>query len=98
MVPYETERELTEKDGDYVKHIRVRRTDSDQYPCGYDYALHYGTIDGETLLRYDNAHERHKGHERHTSDSDYCDSLPPCCNEIRGTRRDTPISVTWSRK
>ena len=67
MAPYETERELTEKDGDYVKHIRVRRTDSEQYPCGYDYTLHYGTIDGETLLRYDNAHERHKGHERHTS-------------------------------
>lgn len=66
MAPYETERELTTKEGDYVTHIRVRRTDSDQYPCGYDYTLHYGTIDGETLLRYDNAHERHKGHERHT--------------------------------
>lgn len=68
MAPYETERELTEKDGGYVKHIRVRRTDSEQYPCGYDYTLHYGTIDGETILRYDNAHEVHKGHERHTPD------------------------------
>ena len=37
-----------------------------KYPCGYDYALHYGTIEGETLLRYDNAHEQHKGYERHT--------------------------------
>lgn len=69
MVPYETERELTEKEGNYVKHIRVRRTDSDQYPCGYDYTLHYGTTDGETILRYDNAHERQKGHERHTTDT-----------------------------
>ena len=69
MVPYETERELTEKYGNYVKHIRVRRTDSDQYPCGYDYTLHYGTTDGETILRYDNAHERQKGHERHTTDT-----------------------------
>jgi len=69
MVPHETERELTEKDGNYVKHIRVRRTDSDQYPCGYDYTLHYGTTDGETILRYDNAHERQKGHERHTTDT-----------------------------
>lgn len=68
MVPYETERELTEKDGYYVKHIRVRRTDNKKYPCGYDYTLHYGTIDGETLLRYDNAHEQHKGHERHAPD------------------------------
>lgn len=69
MVPYEAERELTEKDGNYVKHIRVRRTDNDQYPCGYDYTLHYGTTDGETILRYDNAHERQKGHERHTADT-----------------------------
>jgi len=65
MAPYETERELTEREGKYVKHIRVRSTDDEQYPCGYDYALHYGTVDGETLLRYDNAHEQSKGHERH---------------------------------
>lgn len=68
MPPYETERELTEKDGEYVTHIRVRRTDSENYPCGYDYALHYGTIEGDTLLRYDNAHETQKSHERHTAD------------------------------
>ena len=68
MAPYDTERELTERDGRYVKHIRVRRTDDEKYPCGFDYALHYGTVDGETLLRYDNAHERSKGHERHTAD------------------------------
>ncbi|MFB6309403.1 MAG: DUF6516 family protein [Haloarculaceae archaeon] len=68
MAPYDTERELTEKTGEYVKHIRVRRTTDDKYPSGYDYTLHYGTVDGETLLRYDNAHERQKGHERHTSD------------------------------
>ncbi|WP_135829991.1 toxin-antitoxin system TumE family protein [Halorussus halobius] len=68
MAPYDTERELTQKTGDYIKHIRVRRTTDDKYPCGYDYALHYGTLDGDTLLRYDNAHERHKGHERHTPD------------------------------
>jgi hypothetical protein len=59
MAPYEVERELTEKSGRYVTHIRVRRTTDEQYPCGYDYTLHYGTVDGETLLRYDNAHERH---------------------------------------
>jgi hypothetical protein len=68
MAPYEVERELTEKSGRHVTHIRVRRTTDEKYPCGYDYTLHYGTLDGETLLRYDNAHERQKGHERHTPD------------------------------
>ena len=30
---------------------------------------HSRTLDGETLLRYDNAHERSKGHERHAGDA-----------------------------
>jgi len=69
-VPYESVLDRTEKIGEYVLHVRVRETDAEAYPCGYDYALHYGTTDGETLLRYDNAHERTKGHERHTVDGD----------------------------
>jgi hypothetical protein len=68
MPPYETERELTEKSGDYVKHVRIRRATDDKYPSGYDYTFHYGTVDGEALLRYDNAHETQNGHERHTPD------------------------------
>lgn len=68
MAPYDTVREYTTKDEGYVEHVRIRRTDSEAYPCGWDCALHYGTTDGETLLRYDNAHERSKGHERHTAD------------------------------
>lgn len=68
MVPYDTVEEYTRKVGGRVEHVRIRRTDDDNYPCGWDYALHYGTLDGETLLRYDNAHERTKGHERHTRD------------------------------
>ena len=66
MADYETVEEYTRTVGDYVEHVRIRRTSDDQYPSGWDYALHYGTVDGETLLRYDNAHERTKGHERHT--------------------------------
>jgi uncharacterized protein (UPF0128 family) len=68
MAPHDTVEEYTRKQGEYVEHVRIRRTDDEQYPCGWDYALHYGKTDGETLLRYDNAHERTKGHERHTSD------------------------------
>lgn len=66
MAPHETVEEYTKKRGEYVEHVRVRRTEDEKYPSGWDYALHYGTTDGVTLLRYDNAHERTKGHERHT--------------------------------
>ena len=66
MVPYDTVEEYTRKHEGYVEHVRIRRTDDEQYPSGWDYTLHYGRLDGETLLRYDNAHELTKGHERHT--------------------------------
>jgi len=68
MAPYDTVEEYTRKHEGYVEHVRIRRTDDDTYPSGWDYTLHYGTTEDETLLRYDNAHERTKGHERHTGD------------------------------
>ncbi len=44
----------------------VRRVpESEAYPEGVKYSMHYGTSDGTTILRYDNAHAE-KGHERHT--------------------------------
>lgn len=68
MGRYDTVEEYTRKHGKYVEHVRIRRTEDEQYPSGWDYALHYGTVDGDTLLRYDNAHERRNGHDRHTPD------------------------------
>ncbi len=65
MGEYETLREETSKDGPFITHVRIRKTDDPKYPCGWDYALHFGTVEGTTLIRYDNAHERTKGHERH---------------------------------
>lgn len=50
----------------HVESVTIRRTDDDTYPSGWKYSLHYGEIGGETLLRYDNAHEGAKGHEKHT--------------------------------
>ncbi len=50
----------------HVESVTIIRTDADGYPSGWNYSLHYGEIGGVTLLRYDNAHERTKGHERHT--------------------------------
>ena len=69
MAPYDTAEEYTRKHDGYVEHVRIRRTDDDTYPSGWDYTLHNGTTEDETLLRYDNAHERTKGHERHTGDA-----------------------------
>jgi len=60
-------------DGTVVR-TSVRRTDDDAYPSGWRYTLHYGaldpgpdTLDDGTVLRYDNAHEATKGHERHVA-------------------------------
>lgn len=54
-----------------IESVSVRRTADDAYPCGWNYSLHlYRTADGELLLRYDNAHEVEKGHERHAIDQD----------------------------
>lgn len=54
--------------GTHVENVTIYRTDDDTYPSGWKYSLHYGRIGGEALLRYDNAHERAKGHEKHTCD------------------------------
>lgn len=52
-----------------VEVVHVRRTEDDAYPCGFNYSLHlHRKSDGVELLRYDNAHEREKGHERHAID------------------------------
>lgn len=59
--------QTTYRDG-MVRSISMRPTDSDTYPCGWKYRLHFGDTDGNVVLRYDNSHELEKGHERHTAD------------------------------
>lgn len=61
-------KDQTTYEGDMVTAITMRSTDSDAYPCGWKYSLHFGDTDGNVVLRYDNAHEIEKGHERHTAD------------------------------
>lgn len=68
MADYEMVEDYTIQEGNRVISVTIRKTDDSQYPCGWDYSLHYGTLEGETILRYDNAHEHEKGHERHTRD------------------------------
>lgn len=50
-----------------IEHVKLGHvTDLDTYPSGVRYSMHIGTLDGTTLLRYDNAHEATRGHDRHT--------------------------------
>jgi len=65
MTEAETIVDTVDYDGDYIKSITIVRTDSDEYPEGWKYRLHYGTVDGRTVIRYDNSHGVH---ERHTGD------------------------------
>jgi len=61
-------------DGSIV-HVFCTRTERDASPSGWAYRLHYGMTDPDppatladgTILRYDNAHEATKGHERHAA-------------------------------
>ena len=65
----------TYPDGTVIR-LAIYRTESDAYPSGWRYTLHYGGLDpksGEalpdgTILRFDNAHEATKGHECHRGD------------------------------
>jgi hypothetical protein len=55
--------------GARVIRRKIIRTDDEQYPSGYRYALHYGYVDGRgTILRYDNENETPGRHERHTAE------------------------------
>lgn len=40
--------------------------ETEAYPEGVKYRMHYGDYDGTTIVRYDTAHAETKGHERHT--------------------------------
>lgn len=66
MASYTTIADWQAVEDGYVVDVTIRQTEDDKCPCGWNYSLHLGEIGGETILRYDNAHERTKGHERHT--------------------------------
>jgi hypothetical protein len=68
MASYTTVEDWQAVEDGYVVNVTIRKTEDKTYPCGWDYSLHLGEVGGDTVLRYDNAHERLKGHERHTRD------------------------------
>jgi len=63
--------QYTHVEAGLVENAVLRRTaDTDTYPSGWKYTLHLGTLNDLTLVRYDNSHERTKGHEHHTAAGD----------------------------
>lgn len=72
----------------HVEAVTIIRTDSADYPSGWNYSLHYGEIGGQTLLRSDNAHELSKGHERHTPGSVETIEFPGMDELYRRFRRE----------
>ncbi len=45
--------------------------ESEKFPDGVKYRLHYGTEAGETLIRYDNSHGYHERHTATERDESY---------------------------
>lgn len=58
-------------DGNVLRVRVLAVPESEQFPNGVKYRLHYGTEDGTTLIRYDNAHGDHERHTPEGLDTDY---------------------------
>jgi hypothetical protein len=59
-------RERETEDGQILRVKAMKVPESEKFPEGVKYRFHYGTKDGDTILRYDNSHGVH---ERHTPES-----------------------------
>ncbi|AXG07849.1 hypothetical protein DU500_16225 [Haloplanus rubicundus] len=99
MASYTTVADWRDVEAGYVVDVTIRRTESEAYPSGWDYSLHLGEVGGDTVLRYDNAHERTKGHERHLGDDVESIEFPGMLSLYdRFTREATelcPVSWNW---
>ncbi|MCD2201039.1 DUF6516 family protein [Halobacterium sp. KA-4] len=77
----------------------MRQTEDKHYPSWWDQGLHLGDIGGDTILRYDNAHEQTKGHERHTQDTvesiDFLGMLALYDRFKREAEELSPVSWDW---
>jgi hypothetical protein len=57
---------------DTLLRVRVLSVpESEKFPDGVKYRLHYGTEAGETLIRYDNSHGYHERHTTNGLDESY---------------------------
>ncbi|MFC4988886.1 toxin-antitoxin system TumE family protein [Saliphagus infecundisoli] len=100
MAAYTTVEDWQDVQEGYVVSVTIRQTEDDKYPSGWDYSLHVGEIGGDTVLRYDNAHERTKGHERHTGTTVEVIDFPGMLALYERFKREvdeqTPVSSNWS--
>ncbi len=70
--------QYTHVEADLVENVVLRPTDdTETYPSGWKCTLHLCTLDGLTLVRYDNSHEDTKGNEHHTTAGDRDDIKLP---------------------
>jgi hypothetical protein len=99
MASYTTVVDWKDVEDGYVADVTIRQTDAEMYPSGWDYGLHVGKISGDTILRYDNAHERTKGHERHTEDDVEYIEFPGMLTLYDRFKREaeelSPVSWDW---
>ena len=100
MASYTTIEDWKDVEGGYVVSVTIRQTEAEKYPSGWDYGLHLGEVGGDTILRYDNAHERTKGHERHIGDDVELIQFPGMLTLYDRFKHDveemTPVSWDWS--
>lgn len=99
MAPYATVADWQDVESGHVVDVTIRRTEHEQYPCGWSYALHFGEIGGRTILRYDDAHEHTKGHERHAPGGDERVEFPGMLALYDRFKREvedaSPVSWHW---
>ena len=65
----DTERRF--EDGTVLRVRVLAVPDSEKFPDGVKYRLHYGTEGGKTLIRYDNSHGVHERHTPNGIDDGY---------------------------
>lgn len=99
MASYTTVEDWQDVENGYVVDVTIRQTTDSTCPSGWSYSLHFGEIGGDTILRYDNAHERTKGHERHTRDDveivEFPGMLTLYDRFIREVEEQSPVSWDW---
>lgn len=99
MASYTTIEDWRDVEAGYVVDVTIRQTEDEKYPSGWDYSLHLGNVGGDTILRFDNAHERTKGHERHTRDDveiiEFSGMLALYDRFKREAEEMSPVSWDW---
>ena len=99
MASYTTIEDWQDVEDGYVVDVTIRQTGDETYPSGWDYSLHLGEVGGETILRYDNAHEQTNGHERHTRNGVETIEFPGMLALYDRFKREveemSPVSWNW---